>query len=215
METRLKTLRSCFIATGKDLRGYSSDDHLKAVAYRVLASATLESYVEELCLSAATDALNRLQKSQPSATGYSLLAWYAVNQAKGTPLIRSQHQSFWPELATVGEKYKKLVKTNHGLNGDKFLRLTRPLGLQDRHVPDQLLNELDSLADERNPASHAPVNRAKSMRDPELECARPEQIRDLLHDVDDAVATLVALDPYGEDGAPAPPADGAPAEPAP
>lgn len=190
LEQHLGDLQGYFIMQRDDYSLYTAEDHAKALAYRLLASAALENFVEARCLEIARTGVDRLGKSQPSATGRALMIWSASQASRwdsaGPIYIHESDPLTNAHLANAAfEKYSKTVKKSHGIGGDDLRSLVFPLGLRESQVPEVLTVSLDDLAAKRNPASHTYVNHAKSLTEPSAEVAMISQILKPLRGVDD------------------------------
>jgi hypothetical protein len=191
LEKRLTVLDGYFIVRRADYSSYTAEDFTKAIAYRLLASAALENYVEQRCLEIAKAGCDRLAKSQPTATGRALIVWSRMQDRRATALPMYIHEddaiSDLSATTRAFEIYSKVVKKSHGINGEDLRNLTFPLGLRDSQVPEVLVNSLDALASKRNPASHTYV---KSQEEPKLELQRLSQILNPLRQLDDDLSTV-------------------------
>ena len=187
-EKQLADLEKCFIVRRQDYNQYTPEDHLKALAYRLLASAALESFIESRCVEIAKAGCERIQKSQPSATGRALIVWSLTQDrwAPSVPVpIHEDDPLHGSMLATKAlDTYQKSVKKSHGINGDDLQKLVFPLGLRESQVPQILTASLDSFAANRNPASHSYVKRANSQAEPIQELNIINQILPPLRQLD-------------------------------
>ncbi len=183
-EQRLSELEANFIVTRSDYNLYTPADFLNAVAYRLLASAALEHYVEQRCLEIASSGADRLTKSRPTSTGRALVIW-ARFQDRQQP--RSVHIHELDAVSELSEApaafalYSKAVKRSHGISGDDLRALVLPLGVRESQLPLVLTSSLENLADKRNPASHAVV---RSRSEPATEVALLNQILAPLRQLD-------------------------------
>ncbi len=190
----LEDLRGDLIATGKEYDQYTAAEHRRALAFRVLASAHLEDYAERRCKEAAEAGMQRLQRAQPTRTGRSLLAWFVVN-GDGTrgaiPLDAAEYIGD-ARMATALDSFAASVSKSHGVSGRKLRSMVVRLGVQDHDLDDQLFDALDALANSRNVASHARVNRAKGMTEPSQEWTAVAALLPLLEALDAALSAAVA-----------------------
>lgn len=192
LATYVGLLRAAFIVEHDDYHDFTTEDHSRALAYRILASASLEGHVEEVCKAAAAKALARARKSQPSRMAHALIVWYAVAKPGATiPLSFAECAEYVRELDAVRSKYDKFVDKSHGLADHDLRNLVKPLGVASGDVDGQLLDLLKSLAEARNVASHRRLNRAKQMREPKAECETVEALVPLLASLEDHLDSLV------------------------
>ena len=195
-EQRLAELENYFIVRRPDYNQYTTQDFVKGLAYRLLASAALENYVEERCLEIAKSGCARLARSQPSATGRALAVWSTM-QDRWTPAsVMYIHEvdavSNSTDAQTALAAYTKAVKKSHGIAARDLRNLVYPLGLRESQVPEVLLNSLDDLAEKRNPASHAYV---RLQTEPELEVKVLGQILMPLRQLDVDLGTVCTTFP--------------------
>lgn len=182
---------SYFIVRRSEYAQYTAEDHSKALAFRILASAAVESYVENLCLSIAKIGCDRISKGQPSGAGRALIIWYLSRTSqRGIPIHESDISSNSDLAGEVYSSYSSAVKSNHGIDGKAFRKLVYPIGLRDSQMPSLLVGTLDTMAERRNPASHTYVNRAKSMVEPAEEHNSVVQVMNLLNSVDADLLTI-------------------------
>lgn len=190
LEQYLKKLEQNFITVRSDYTQYTAGEYLDAVAYRVLASAALEDFVEKRCLEVAAEGCDRLSHGKPTATGRALIVWsrFQDRRKPQSVYIRETDPLSDPgDPAAALKAYTKLVRNSHGINADDLRGLVFPLGLSEAALPVVLTSSLDSLADSRNPASHAVV---KNRKEPASEVQAVNQIllplRQLDSDLQDA-----------------------------
>lgn len=176
-----------------DYNQYTKEDHQKALAYRLLASAELEHYVESRCLEVAQIGCDRIGKSQLTATGRALIVWLQF-QDQRSPAAVPIHEGDPLALAHLAQKametYARSVKKSHGISEDDLRRLVFPLGLRESQVPAVLAASLEAFAKKRNPASHTHVNRAKTQSEPVEEVKAVEQILVPLRQLDADLKTV-------------------------
>lgn len=164
LEQHLTKLEHNFIVVRSDYSQYTVDDFLKALAYRVLASAAIENFVEQRCLEIATAGCSRLASGKLTSTGRALTIWARFQNRRNPQVVyirESDPLSDPSEPATALKVYSRYVKNSHGINADDLRALVFPLGLSEATLPVVLTSSLDALADSRNPASHAVVRNRK------------------------------------------------------
>lgn len=196
LEQQLGNLRSYFIIEKDDYAAYTAEDHAKAVAFRLQASACIEDYVEQRCLEIARTGKDRLERSLPTATGRALIVSLIVRKSSRAVPIHDNDVLLNVDLADRAlESYEAQVKKSHGIAGRDLRTLVFPLGLRDSHVPDALIEGLDQLSKARDPASHAYVNRAKTMTEPKAEWEAVAQLLIHLRQLDTDLEHVVATYP--------------------
>jgi hypothetical protein len=174
---------------------------MKALAFRLLASAAIEDYVEKRCVEVAKLGCDRFKKGQPSSTGRAIVTWSTVRTySRSFPI----HEGDVLELIDVADEalksYLQSVKSTHGMSGRDLTSLVYPLGLRQRQVPPQLVESLNALSTSRDPASHVYVNRAKSMVEPIEEWRTVDQVMKPLAQLDDDLSLVVMTHPLEPKG---------------
>lgn len=186
LEAHLTDYERYFIADKDDYSSYTPEDHAKALAYRLLSSAALERYVEDRCSGVATLGISRLTRSQPTTSGRALLTWFLVRKTprRAIPVGNDDVLQNLDLCEAALKAFVAHVKASHGISGTDFKSLVLSVGLRDAQLPTGLVDQLDALADRRNPASHSYVNRAKTMEPPSAEVLVFSQILRDLRSVD-------------------------------
>ncbi|MBF4631236.1 hypothetical protein ITJ42_08410 [Clavibacter michiganensis subsp. phaseoli] len=158
----------------------------------MLASAELESFVENRCESIAQTGIDRLEHNQATSSGRALMIWHTTRRTNSELMIHENDAHLSRHLSRDAlTAYRQMVKSSHGMDAKDFLKLAYPIGLRETSVPISLTASLQTLSDRRNPASHNHVNRAKSMREPKLERELIDQILLDLQTVDEALEKAV------------------------
>jgi hypothetical protein len=188
LKSGIQKLVGFFIVERDDGVLYSDEDHAKALAFTLLASAQIESFVEARCVAIAKISISRLKTGQATAGGRALVTWHVVRKlSDALPIHEDDIHSLTQFADPALESFTANVKNSHGINQDDLIKLTYPIGLRDADVPDRLKVNLVTLAERRNPASHTYVNRARSLRQPKDEQILVDQILEDLEVVDDAL----------------------------
>jgi hypothetical protein len=177
LEARITKLDVQFIVRRQDGLSYTEDDHARALAFSLLASAELESFVEDRCAEVAGIGIQRFKTSQDSGTGRALLMWHISRKPdRAMPIHENDMYAHIGIADSAHKAYGDMVKGSHGIDGKDLLKLVFPLGVRDSGLPLTLTGSLETLAGRRNPASHSHVNRAKSLREPKDEKTLLDQI---------------------------------------
>lgn len=187
MQQRIANLEAALL-TDKDDIDCDPEDVLRGVAFRVMASAVIEEYVEERCLETASLAFARFNAAQESSAARALIIWSVVRNTPGCIPLESQdvyeHAHLLEEAHAA---YTKSVRHNHGLNSRDLFSLVNPIGLRSHQMPDQLADQLQALADRRDPAVHGATSKTIRRTGPSVERKQVQKIVDLLALVDDAL----------------------------
>lgn len=196
LHSQIDKLDRFFLVRKADFSQYTEEDHARALAFTMLASAELEFFVERRCEEIATGGIDRFLNGLDTASGRALLIWHTTRRNDSALLIHEADVHLARHLCTDAlSAYRAMVKSSHGIHSRDFLKLVYPIGLREGAVPSSLTASLETLSDRRNPASHSHVNRAKSMREPKQERDLIDQILVDLAGVDDALTAVLSSYP--------------------
>jgi hypothetical protein len=176
----------------KDDMDATQDDHVLAVAFRVLASGAIEEYVEERCKQVARTGMDRLRKGQATTTGRALVVWaVSRNQPGCIPIHQTDIGDHYDEYDDVLKAYLSSVAGNHGMNSKDLRNLVNPVGLRAHHLPSSLLDKLQALSQRRDPVVHTAVTKKATGRlGPRLEKQQVYDVVELLESVDEALGEV-------------------------
>jgi hypothetical protein len=163
----------------------SRADGNRALAFMLLASAAIEGFAEERAVEVARLGITRVKSGAPSRTGRALItAHLAKTSGDVLPLDVTECNAHLLYADAALDAYEKMVSTSHGIAGKDLRRLVFPLGLD--VMPQQLVDALAALSDQRNPASHRRTPRASRLAIPKAEWDRIDgQLLPLLEQLDD------------------------------
>lgn len=187
LQQHVTNYQSAFIADKDDLDATNSD-HLRAIAFRILASAAIEEFVEEICKAAAQEGINLLKRGEPTTTGYALVTWAVSRETPGViPVHSDDIRDHFAQYDQILKQYLDSVASTHGVSGRDFRKLVFPVGVRDHQVPNGLLDRLQSLADRRDPVVHTSSSGAQQRLGPSVELKQISDIVVLLERLDEAV----------------------------
>ncbi|MFJ6096612.1 hypothetical protein [Williamsia muralis] len=172
---RRSLLPSSFSPTGS----YAPRLHERAKAFRLLAHAEFESYLESIVLDLVQERVNAwISSGKLSITLAALLAYADSEPAKMTSLL-TPPQKVSPALndriIAARNSFNSLVRTqNHGIREMNVLKLVLPTGLDPASLDMTWLASLDSWAKDRGDIAHNTHTRVRALIDPgkELRDAR-------------------------------------------
>ena len=192
-ELRRHLLPQDFDPTGK----YEPDVITKTLAYRVLAHAEIEAYVEEKTWEAACSAINAFKERGTSSRILLTLLAYSGMQMELPPAtidpIQEKQRKDWANKTKLMKKLEKAVNSfrrsidlNHGIKEENILKLLLPVGIKDVEIDELWLANINSFAEMRGLAAHSSSSssRAKQQVDPRTELERVESIIEGLSAID-------------------------------
>lgn len=159
-----------FDPTGSYIR--PEDVHLRAAAFRVLAHAELEAFVEDLAKGLFQTAWSAwTTHNLPSRVLLGLLAFSGQNHQAPPGSLKEQGGEF--EISPILERSKNAwyyyFNNNNGLKEKNILRLLLPLGVSAADIDPTLLLDLSSYGSARGEVAHTSSLKVKSFIDPETE----------------------------------------------
>lgn len=174
-------LPSKFDATGN----YRSPErvHLRALSFRILIHAELESFIEDRAMELFDVAWQAwIQDHVPSQVVVALLAFSGVSTQ--VPPGRLGHdpanQKAYNDLREPVQKaqavWRAAHKDNHGVKEANVLALLLPLGIAPNDLDPTFLADLTSYGSDRGAAAHSSSVKVKRATDPRVELERAQQL---------------------------------------
>lgn len=183
-------LKDSLLVELDDFSAYTAADKDKALAFRLLASAAIEEYIETTCKKVASAGLDRFLKSQPTRTGKCLVLWLLVKNSKDViPLADGEFIRSANVVGRVLRAYNDKVDNTHGMMTADLRGLVLPLGVVEADLDQALLDQLDTLGALRNAAAH--VRQRHSIAEPIAEWVRVEPILKGLEALDNALHAAI------------------------
>jgi len=196
LEQELRNLKENFLPPQFSLTGdYSEREIALAVAYRVLAHAEIESYLEDRVLEIAQNALTFWNDDKKTTvTLVFLFAFSGLTLDKPpdslNPVQRSQNLDdkvkFDNKLGKVFNSFRTAVKDNHGIREKNILLLLLPIGIDSEDLDRIWLQEIDDFGKKRGEFAHQSASKYKTSQppDPQNELEMVERLLQGLTDID-------------------------------
>jgi hypothetical protein len=186
LDSNVRKYADIFIDNSDELA--TDEDHIKAVAFRVLSSGALEEYVEERCRVAARDGIDRLKRGEQTSTGRALSVWWSAHKhPREMPIHEADVPDMFPDLNIVLRSYLDMVAGVHGLNERDFQKVVHPIGVRQVAIPAGLGAKLQALSLLRDPAVHVSTSHVRQRLAPSLERAQIFDIVAQMRDLDEAI----------------------------
>ena len=195
-------MRTIFLPEEFDPTGtYPDEQATRTFAFRLLAHAEIEGFLEERAKVLARTALTGWRNSRQSST--SLVALMAFSGLEHRPppntLFAPQpsKSKSWPREVELDERVTAAVTAfnyrlsqNHGIKEENLLGILLPIGLGTDDIDPMLLAELNSLGSDRGATAHGSVQHVTTFPDPKDELDRVQRILDRLEEVDIKLGAL-------------------------
>lgn len=201
MRRNLAALRREFLPRIFDPVGnYSDRQRSRAAAYRLLAHAEIESFLEDRAMETATSAMRSWRatgRTCPVLLG--LLAFCERSVESAPPSVtppQASQASVWTKRLEIDERlnasmtiYATTVRNNHGVKEANILELLLPLGLPTIKLDQTWLASMDSFGADRGLVAHRPMVRINV--DPAGELATIKGLVAPLANIDVELETLL------------------------
>jgi hypothetical protein len=162
LERRIRELRQTFLPQKFDPTGdYEDLVYEQTRAFRVLAHAEFESFIEDRVIEVIDQAVSSWKVS--GSIAISLLAAVAYREA-APPIPESLSEAAakrakYPTLearieAVQADMHRYARKQNHGIKEKNLLRLLLPIGLQETDIDSGWLSATETWATARGDAAH-------------------------------------------------------------
>jgi len=197
----LTKLRRALLPTKFDPTGnYRRQEsvHLRAVSFRLLVHAEIESYLEDKAIELASRGWT-VWKSARITTDVTvaLIAFAGVEACKapgklgGDPKKQKAYDDYAVLLEKANGIWRYDLKNNHGVKEENVLALFLPLGISPTELDTTLLADLSSYGALRGEVAHASSLSVTTLADPKSEFQKAELlIRDLTK-LDASITTAI------------------------
>lgn len=181
-----------------DVFEYTREEITKTIAFRVLAHAEIESYLEDRAEEIALNAIKQWKNNGiVNRTLISLLAFSDIKMDKPPDKIRPIQQSqvsVWDDKVQLNNKIESAVSNffyainkNNGIKEENIMRLLLPIGIDCNEFDQVLINDLNSFGTKRGQAAHKRSldYRTTEQIDPKEELFKVESILTNLTNLED------------------------------
>lgn len=194
-------LRHYLLPTPFDPTGHYSDRELtRTLAYRLLAHAELEAFVEQRCWHAVQIAARSWKHDRsPTKTLTCVMAFDTRTSRPIPPSVEvpsSDDKDAWRDALEIDNRvknavdsYYNTVSNNNGIRESNLLRLLLPAGVETAQLSPTFLATMDSLGRQRGDAAHQSTVslRVSNPPDPKSEYDRIGQLLPYLDSIDRAL----------------------------
>jgi hypothetical protein len=203
LRSELRRLRLHLLPDRWDPTGSYSDRQLdRARAYRILAHAEIEAFIEDVALAKVEQRYVEWQTAQkPSyviicVVAATVLGWAdAETIDKGLPVLslsklNTKGDSINLVIDGAVKQYQEIVSNNNGIKSGNLKRLLMPIGIALSDLSGTWLNTMDSFGGRRGSVAHSSRVGLKSVPDPQDENATINLLLQGLKDLDTRIAVL-------------------------
>ncbi|WP_147707686.1 HEPN domain-containing protein [Microvirga massiliensis] len=207
LRERTEVLRKHLLPDPFEPTGLYTDEvgvRIRALSFRVLAHAELETYFEERASEIAQSAWKAWKRKRyVSRPALYLLAFSGREMQKPPQSLRApdkNKEKAWPELIDIQERLKRAtaefidraIKDNHGVKEANLLSMLLPIGFTQEMCDETLLATLNDFGSLRGEAAHAgAASHVTKGVDPKDEYDRVQMIISGLEPIDRDLDTLL------------------------
>lgn len=170
LEEQLKSLRACLLPADFDPTGvYEEQDNVstRALAYRVLAHAEIESFFEDRTLEPVSRAQIVWETTRHvSHVALCLLGFSGKEMAPPPSTLEAPNDNkrkAWPALVDIGQRLLPVISAfhhhvrneNHGIKEKNLLALLLPIGVAHDKIDPAFLADMESFGALRGLAAHS------------------------------------------------------------
>ena len=168
-QLRKRLLPKVFSPTGS----YNMQQYDKVRAYRLLAHAEVESYLEDRAREIANNAYNKWSVDhRPRAVLINLLAFHLQQEGLSAQKLREvlggTRQHTGDSVKSATQAYNKMLSDNHGIKEENVLRILLPLGIEAEDIDSVWLSAIHAFGTNRGETAHTSI-RTQQPPDPESE----------------------------------------------
>ncbi|AFW96704.1 MULTISPECIES: HEPN domain-containing protein [Nostocales] len=182
---------------------YSESQLSKTAAYRVLAHAEIESYLEERAWEVVQNAKTLWDESgKTTRTLICLLGFSGLTMdeppdtltpKKGSKTVKEEKIKISKKINLALESFKRVISQNHGVKEDHILSLLLPIGIDSDHLDPAWLATMNTFGEKRGLVAHTSATSYMTTQtpDPANELNTVNQITDELLRIDELINNLI------------------------
>lgn len=203
LRTQLNSLKDEFLPEISPTSSYSESQLSRTAAYRVLAHAEIESYLEERAWEIVIDAKEAWKMGKTTRTLICLLGFSGLTMDKPPDTLKKPNnvkQDNHDKQLQITEKinsainsFKKVIDNNHGLKEKNILALLLPIGIDSNDLDTAWLATMETFGRDRGLVAHTSAKSYMTNKtpDPANELNTVTQITDELLRIDELINNLI------------------------
>jgi len=182
---------------------YSDRKIALTIAYRVLAHAEIESYIEDRVWEIALNAKRKWDNERKvNRTLISLIAFSGqmmvlppdtLNPVRPSRETPSNKIKIDEKIKSAVNAFHDVIKNNHGLKEANLLALLLPIGIDTDDLDSVMLATMNTFGEQRGLVAHSSRTsyRVTQLLDPYNELSRIEQITQQMMELDSLISNLM------------------------
>jgi hypothetical protein len=182
---------------------YSESQLSKTAAYRVLAHAEIESYLEERAWEVVQNAKTIWDKSGKNTRTLICLLGFSgltmdkppdtLTTQKGSKTVKDEKVKISKKIDLAVESFQRVISQNHGVKEDHILSLLLPIGIDSDDLDPAWLATMNTFGEKRGLVAHKSATSYMTIQtpDPANELNTVTQITDELLRIDELINNLI------------------------
>lgn len=203
LKTQLDRLKDEFLPEISPTGSYSESQLSRTAAYRVLAHAEIEFYLEERAWEVVQNAKTLWAKSGKNTRTLICLLGFSgltmdkppdtLTPQKGSKTVKEEKIKISKKIDLAVESFKRVISQNHGVKEDHILSLLLPIGIDSDDLDPAWLATMNTFGEKRGLVAHKSATSYMTIQtpDPANELNTVNQITDELLRIDELINNLI------------------------
>jgi hypothetical protein len=201
--TQLNRLKDEFLPEISPISSYSESQLSRTAAYRVLAHAEIESYLEERAWTIVIDAKTAWDTTgKTTRTLICLLGFSGLTMDKPSDTLsrnnvtqdnHDKRLKISKKIVLSSNEFWKIIDNNHGVKEKNILALLLPIGIDSDDLDPAWLATMNTFGEKRGLVAHTSATSYMTIQtpDPANELNTVNQITDELLRIDELINNLI------------------------
>ncbi len=187
LERELSRLKKQFLPKISPTGSYSDRKLSLTIAYRVLAHAEIESYLENRAEEVVLYAKRKWDVDGNSSRALVAIVAFAENKRTASAPFLNDKIRFAVDI------FQTAIRENHGIKEKNILNLMLPIGIDNNDLDTVFLANMNTFGEDRGLVAHssATLYRVTNLPDPATELNRIQQITNDLRNLDQLISALM------------------------
>ena len=203
LKTQLDRLKDEFLPEISPTGSYSESQLSRTAAYRVLAHAEIESYLEERAWTIVIDAKKAWETGKTTRTLICLLGFSDLTMDKPPDTLKKpsnvkqdnhdKRLEITEKINSAIKSFKKIIDNNHGVKEKNILALLLPIGIDSDDLDPAWLADMNTFGEKRGLVAHTSATSYMTIQtpDPANELNTVTQIKNELLRIDELINNLI------------------------
>ena len=203
LKTQLDRLKDEFLPEISPTGSYSESQLSRTAAYRVLAHAEIEYYLEERAWTKVIDAKKAWETGKTTRTLICILGFSDLTMDKPPDTLKKpsnvkqdnhdKRLEITEKINSAIKSFKKIIDNNHGVKEKNILALLLPIGIDSDDLDPAWLADMNTFGEKRGLVAHTSATSYMTIQtpDPANELNTVTQIKNELLRIDELINNLI------------------------